>query len=83
MTKEDEDVYRNNNICQFCESEKLSDKAKDHCHLTGNYRSSAHIKKKLMLPMNKDIFDHSFFTTFLFMIVICFLRNWLIGILIK
>ena len=44
MTKEDEDVYRNNNICQFCESEKLSDKVKDHCHLTGNYRSSAHSK---------------------------------------
>ena len=42
MTQEDEEDFRNNNICRFCEKEILSDKVRDHCHLTGNYRGPAH-----------------------------------------
>ena len=42
MAQEDEEDYRNNNICRFCEKEILSDKVRDHCHLTGKYRGSAH-----------------------------------------
>ena len=42
MTEEDEEDYRNDNICRFCEKEILSDKVRDHCHLTGNYRGPAH-----------------------------------------
>ena len=42
MTKEDGEDYRNNNICRLCEKEVLSDKFRDHCHLTGNYRGPAH-----------------------------------------
>ena len=42
MTGEDEKDSKNNNICQFCEKEKLSDKVRDHCHLTGKYRGVAH-----------------------------------------
>ena len=42
MTKEDEDDYRKNNICRFCEKEIVSDKVRDHCHLTGKYRGPAH-----------------------------------------
>ena len=42
MTKEDEEDYRNKNICQFCEKESLSDKVRDHCHLIGKYRGPAH-----------------------------------------
>ena len=41
MTQEDEEDFRNNNICRFCEKEILSDKVRDHCHLTGSYRGSA------------------------------------------
>ena len=41
MTQEDED-YRNDNICRFCEKEIISDKVRDHCHLTGSYRGPAH-----------------------------------------
>ena len=41
MTEEDED-FGNNNICRFCEKKILSDKVRDHCHLTGKYRGPAH-----------------------------------------
>ena len=42
MTQEDEEDYKNNNICRFCEKEILSDKVRDHCHLTGKYRGLSH-----------------------------------------
>ena len=42
MTQEDEEDYQNNNICRFCEKEILSDKVRDHCHLTGSYREVSH-----------------------------------------
>ena len=31
-------IYKNKKNCQFCEKEILSDKVRDHFHLTGNYR---------------------------------------------
>ena len=42
MTQEVEEKYKNSNICRFCEKEILSDKVRDHCHLTGKYRGPAH-----------------------------------------
>ena len=42
MTQEDEEDYRNNNICRFCEKNIESDKVRDHCHLTGKYRGPVH-----------------------------------------
>ena len=42
MTQEDIEDFKNNNICRFCEKEILSDKVRDHCHLTGKYRGPAH-----------------------------------------
>ena len=42
MTQEDKEDFDNNNICRFCEKEILSDKVRDHCHLTGKYRCAAH-----------------------------------------
>ena len=41
MTEENEEVYRFNNICRFCEKNIESDKIRDHCHLTGKYRGPA------------------------------------------
>ena len=35
MTEEDEEDYRINKICRFCEKNYESDKVRDHCHLTG------------------------------------------------
>ena len=42
MTKENEEDFKNKNICRFCEKEIISDKVRDHCHLTGKYRRPAH-----------------------------------------
>ena len=42
MTQEDKEKFDNNNICRFCEKEILSDKVRDHCHITGKYRGPAH-----------------------------------------
>ena len=46
MTEEFEEDCRNNNICRFCEKDILSDKVRDHCHLTGKYRGPAHNTRK-------------------------------------
>ena len=42
MTEENEKVFENINICRFCEKEILSDKVRDHCHLSGKFRGPAH-----------------------------------------
>ena len=42
MTEEDEEDFRNNNICRFCEKNIDYDKVRDHCHLTGKYKGPAH-----------------------------------------
>ena len=42
MTQEDEEDYKDNNICRFCEKKIITYKARDHCHLTGSYRGPAH-----------------------------------------
>ena len=44
MTEEDEEDFKNNNVCRFCEEFIESDKVRDHCHLTGKYRVPAHSK---------------------------------------
>ena len=41
-TAEDEKVYRNKNVCRFCEKNVECDKVRNHCHLTGKYRDPAH-----------------------------------------
>ena len=38
MTEEKEEDYIKINIGRFCEKENISDKVRDHCHLTGNCR---------------------------------------------
>ena len=43
MREENEEVYRIDNICRFCEKKNIDcDKVRDHCHLTVKYRSPAH-----------------------------------------
>ena len=42
MTQEDKEGFDNNIFCRLCEREILSDKVRDHCHVTGKYRGPAH-----------------------------------------
>ena len=42
MSEEDEEDYRKNNVCRFCERKILSDKVRDLCHLSGKYRGPSH-----------------------------------------
>ena len=56
MTVEEEEDYRINNICRFCEKNIGSDKVRDHCHLTGNYRGPAHSKCNNNVTQDQSIF---------------------------
>ena len=64
MTKEDEYDFRNNNICQFCESEILSHKVRDHCHLTGKNRGPAHSKCDINVTQKQKNFIPFIFHNF-------------------
>ena len=44
MTEENEQDFKNNDVCQFCEKEFIDNKVRNHCHLTGKYRGPAHSK---------------------------------------
>ena len=44
MTAEDEEDFKRNNICRFCENNIESDKVRDNCHLSVKYRGPAHSK---------------------------------------
>ena len=44
MTEEDEEDFKDDKFCRFCEKEILSDKVRDHCRLTGKCRGPAHSK---------------------------------------
>ena len=56
MTPEDEEDYRNNNICRFCEKQIESDKVRDHCHLTGKNRDPAPSKCNVNITQKQSNF---------------------------
>ena len=64
MTDEDEEDYRNDNICSFCGKELLSDKVRDHCHLTGKYRGPSHSKCNINLTQKQSNFIPFIFHNF-------------------
>ena len=72
MTGEDENDYKNNNICRFCEEEILINKVRDPCHLTTSYRGPAHHscdinvtqKQSNFIPFALHIFSNCVFHLF-------------------
>ena len=64
MTDNDEEEYRNDNVCRFCEKEILSDKVGDHCHLTGKYRGPAHSKCNINVTQDQSSFIPFIFHNF-------------------
>ena len=63
-TREDEEDYRNNDICRFCEKFIESDKVRDHCHLTGKYRGPAHSKCNINVTQKQSNFIPFIFHNF-------------------
>ena len=64
MTHEYEEDYRDNNICRFCEKEILSDKVRDHDHLTGKYRGPAQSKCNINVTQKQSNFIPFIFHNF-------------------
>ena len=64
MTQKNEEDFKNNNICRFCEKQILSDKVRDHCHLTGKYRGPTHKIRNLNVKQNDSNFIPFAFHTF-------------------
>ena len=49
MTSEDEEIQNNSHICWIRKQELNTDKLRDHCHVTGRFRGSAHNKCNINL----------------------------------
>ena len=64
MTDEDEEHYKNNNICLFCEKNIESDKVRDHCNLTGKCRGPAHNTCNINVTQKQSNFIPFVFHTF-------------------
>ena len=78
MTEEDEEDLDNNNICRLCEKNIESDKVRDHCQLTDSYREPAHSKCNKNVTQSKLILYHLFFIILVKMIVIGFLKSYML-----
>ena len=61
MSQADDEEYNNTNTCWICKDTITHDKVRDHCHITGKYRSVAHKKCniKLRIPKKLPIIFHN------------------------
>ena len=61
MSEEDKDNYQNSEICWICTQKIIKDKVRDHCHITGKLRGSAHkeYNSKLRIPRKLPIIFHN------------------------
>ena len=64
MTEKDQEDFKNDNICRFCEKNNESDKVRDHYHLTGKYRGSAHSECNINVTKEQSIFIPFIFHNF-------------------
>ena len=57
MTKDDEEKFQKADKCHICEKEynKTDVRARDHCHITGQYRGSAHQDCNLNFRLTEKI----------------------------
>ena len=57
MFEKDEQIFQSSNMCWICD--KLfgvgDNKVRDHCHVTGKYRGSAHCSCNINLRLTKKV----------------------------
>ena len=75
MTEDDEEDFKNNIICGFCEKNNESDKISDHCHLIGKCRGPAHNKYNNNVTQKKSLLIPFVFHNLVTSIVIIFLKS--------
>ena len=56
-----EETYQNSNDCWICNEKIIKDKVRDHCHVTGKFRSPANreCNSKLRIPRKLPIIFHN------------------------
>ena len=61
MSEEDENNYQNSQNCWICNQKIIKDKVRDHCHITGKFRGSAHkeCNSKLRIQRKLPIIFHN------------------------
>ena len=57
ITKEDNEYFENSTKCWICNNHYVDNdvKVRDHCHITGKYRGSAHRDCNINLNLNKKV----------------------------
>ena len=57
MTKEDTEDFENSTKCLICDNDYIDSdvKVRDHCHITGKYRGSAHRDCNINVKLNHKI----------------------------
>ena len=57
MTKEDNEDFENSTKCWICDNDYIDNdvKVRDHCHITGKYRGSAHSNCNINVKLNHKI----------------------------
>ena len=75
MTEEADEYYRINFFCRFSEKEILSDKVRDHCHLTGKNRGPELYKCNENVLHKQSIFASFFFLISKILIVVYSLKT--------
>ena len=53
LTRAEQELFDEAEICHICNKELKEDKVRDHCHFTGQYRGAAHNKCNLMCKKPK------------------------------
>ena len=55
MTIQDEEIYNNSLICWICNEELNTDKVRDNCHITDEFRGAAHNQCNLKFKIPKKL----------------------------
>ena len=57
ISEEEEHLFQQNNSCWICERliDKDDEKVRDHCHVTGKFRGTAHWSSNINLQLSKKV----------------------------